>query len=186
MIPATTARMLAPYRAAYHERPIPAVLVPDAVSSALAASLRARVAGALEPFEIADRGRYARTREARDGDLEASLLTLASSELSGADLAIASVEWLRFVRGDYALSKDDVPQASPALELTLDVSSGATGEAEIVYARQSGEIVFVAPQEPLSLALVARVPSVRRYARYLTHRVGDAEVLRLRIVLRVL
>jgi hypothetical protein len=52
-------------------------------------------------------------------------------------------------------------------------------QAEIVYT--NGRDSFIVPQGCNSLALVERDESLYRYQRYLNHRVGQAEVWRLRL-----
>jgi hypothetical protein len=176
---------LEPLRADYEGRAIPAVFVPGAVSIERAAALRDRVATASrERFDLAHHGRFERTSEVRDAELETSLREFAE-HFTRARLVIVSTTWFVMRHGDYALARaDDAMRAAGApssIELTLDVSPGASGEADIVYARLDGSIVFAAPQEPRGLAIVERAAGVRRYERYLTHKVGDLAVTRMRM-----
>jgi hypothetical protein len=183
MIPAAAAETLAPYRTAYRECLIPSVVLPGALSGPAAAALREQLAEAgVQPYWVADRGRYEMNDTLEAPELFESLRELAE-HLAGAHFTVESARWLRLRRGSYALLRDDAPLAERHLELTLDLSAGSSGEAEVIYTHR-GQIFFAAPQQPGALALVERGPTVRRYDRYLTHCVGDAEIVRLRMALR--
>ncbi len=189
MIDGQLAEALEPLRAAYEGRAIPAVFVPGVVSIAHATRLSTAVDQAeRERFDVAHRGRYERTSAVRDLELEGKLPAIAE-HFARRKLMIASSVWIVMRHGDYALSRDDDSATrgdhEGAIELTLDVSPHPTGEADLVYARAGGGIVFAAPQEPRGLAIVERVAGVRRYERYLTHRVGDRVVTRMRMRLEL-
>ncbi len=158
---------------------IPSLLRADAAE----ALRRALAADGMDRFDFAPQGRYAHNDRFAAADLVERLRGLAA-RIAGAPLALGRVRWLRFAHGDYALLWGDhaTRRPEPHLELTLDFSSRATNEAEIVYTR-GAEAAFVVPQWPGCLALVERPPDLLRYERYLTHRVGEAEVYRLRIEL---
>lgn len=184
MIPEGAARALEPLRAAYRAAPIGAVIVPGAVTAALAGGLREELRSAgFTPWFVADRGRYAVNDGVEVPELFDSLRALAA-HLAGEALEISGSRFLLLRRGDYALRKDDQVPEERSLELTLDLSERPTGAAEVIYTHR-GEPFFVVPQAPGSVALVERAPTVRRYDRYLGHRVGEAEVIRLRLALRV-
>jgi hypothetical protein len=142
-----------------------------------AADLRARIS--MRPFFIADRGRY-HQGELVEGELFERLRESAE-RTAGAPLEVASHQWLRLGHGDYQLMRDDSVGRVEGrhLELILDFSEQATGQAEIFYS--DGPLLA---QTPLSLALVERHDSQYRYQRYLNHQVGDAQVFRLRLSLR--
>jgi hypothetical protein len=183
MIAPAAARALAPFRRAYGEHPLPHVEVPAAVSPALAASVRASLAPSrFEAFDLAPRGRYERCADPPEPGLASTLVEVASF-LAAAPLAVVSATWVRAQHGSYALLRDDagVPDGVVA-ELVLDVSERATGEGQLIYTHR-GQAYFVATQAPGALALVARGPTVRRYLRYVTHRAGDATLLRLVLAL---
>lgn len=183
MIAPSAAAALAPFRRAYAEHALPHVEVPGAVSPALAARVRAGLAGSrFEPFELAPRGRYERCADPPDAELAATLADVASF-LAGAPLAVLGATWIRARHRSYALLRDDDPPPDAAAELVLDVSERATGEGQILYTHR-GQAYFVAPQAPGALSLVARGPTVRRYMRYVTHRAGDAVLLRLVLQLK--
>jgi hypothetical protein len=174
-------RDLQPHRAAFRSAPIPAVVIPGVISPAAARPIReAILSAAFTPFDLAPRGRYAFLDGARDAALEGALLAIAEP-IVDRRLAVARSRWARLVHGDYALLRDDRDE-EPSVELTLDISERASGGAEICYCHR-GRLVFAAPQIPGSLTIVERGPAIRRYERYLSRRVGDAEIVRLRLVL---
>ena len=182
MIPDAAVAALRPFRVAFREMPVPAVMVPGAVSTELAAAIRAELSGlTFIPYFVADRGRYAYRDDLEVTELFDSLVALAE-HLADEPLRIADSRFYSLGRGDYALRKDAPAPAARRLELTVDLSQRATGQGEVVYAHR-GQVFFVAPQEPGAVSLVDRQPTVDRYDRYLGHRVGDARVLRLRLLL---
>jgi hypothetical protein len=147
-----------------------------------------RAALAAEPFasfDVANRGRYGHSRvSVPRGVLDA--LTGLSSACVGGGVRLASHRWYRFRRGDYSLCRDDaawIPGGiAGALDLTLDLSTCATGEAEVVFTHR-GQAFFTVPQRPGEVGLVERGPTIERYDRYLTHRTGTQVVERLRLLL---
>lgn len=162
---------------------VPAVLLGDLISEAIAARLREQVRPGLRPFYIADRGRYQVDETLNEPELFASLADLASSILD-VPLVVARARWVRMVHGDYALSKDDDrlwAGMTRHSEMVLDFSAAQSDDAQIVYTGDKG--AFWIPQQPRGGALVDRRQPVVRYDRYLTHRVGDAEVFRLSLAL---
>ena len=174
-------RSLDPHRAAFRSAPIPAVVIPNVISPAAAEPLRDAVLSApFTRFDLAPRGRYAFLDAAPNPALEGALLAIAEPIVERR-LEVASSRWSRLVHGDYALLRDDRAD-KPSVELTLDISERASGGAEICYCHR-GRLVFAAPQIPGSLTIVERGPSIRRYERYLSRHVGDAEIVRLRLVL---
>lgn len=182
MIAPAAAQALAPFRRAFGESPLPHVEVPGAVSPALAARVRAGLADSVfERFDLAPRGRYERCDDAPDPELAKTLAGVASF-LADRPLAIVGATWIRTRHGSYALIRDDEPRPDAVAELVLDVSERATGEGQAFYTHR-GQPYFVATQAPGALALVARGPTVRRYLRYVTHRAGDAILVRLVLAL---
>ncbi len=163
------------------------VVSEGAIDVARAAAEAAR----FEPFDLAHRGRYAFS-DARVPEPVVTELVALGALCTGRRLGLRQHRWVRMVRGDYALEADDaawVPtvssDTSPPLDVTLDVSTRETGEAEVVFTR-GGAAFFTVAQRPGEVGLVERSPGVARYERYLTHRVGDAQVVRLRLWLAVL
>lgn len=174
-------RDLQPHRAAFHSAPIPGVVIPDVISRGVAKPIRDAILSAdFTPFDLAPRGRYAFLDGARDAALEGALVAIAEN-IVGRRLNVARTRWTRLVHGDYALLRDDRDE-DPSVELTLDISEQASGGGEICYCHR-GRLVFAAPQIPGALTIVERGPAIRRYERYLSRRVGDAEIVRLRLVL---
>jgi hypothetical protein len=172
-------------RSYFENASIRAVLLGDLVTETIAAELRERVLPGLRPYWLPDRGRYHVNDAHVEPELFASLAELASA-IAETPLVAGRARWVRLVRGDYALYKDDSRRRAnlPAhLEMVLDVSAAPSDDAQIVYTNL--ESTFWIPQRPLGGALVDRRPPVQRYDRYLTHRVGDAEVFRLNLVLEV-
>ena len=149
-------------------------LAPEAASA-----LRAKISERVQPFFIADRGRYHANGEFADAELFAKLRAFAVESVG--PLELGPHQWLRLGHGDYQLIRDDSVGrvAGRHVELILDFSERATGQAEIFYT--DGALL---PQTPLSLALVERHDSQYRYQRYLNHQVGDAQIFRLRLSLR--
>jgi hypothetical protein len=161
------------------------VMVPSAAPPESTLLLRAW-AGAfgLEPFFIADRGRYHRNDTFVDDELFDALRRLAE-RIVEAPLSVGPPRWLRFGHGDYALTHGDATERPTGsfIELTLDFSDTETGQGAVVYTDGIGRIVL--PQWPGSLALVERPAKLYRYERYLTHRVQASQIFRLRLPLGI-
>lgn len=182
--------MIAPYllidgtaeflRASMAAAELRAVLLPSAVDDAVAAELRARAeAAGWTRYALADRGRFDHDDALQVDPLWDELGGLAAS-IAGAPVTLARGRWLRQRRGDYSLVKDDsrTRPPGPLVELALDVSSGASGEAEAVFL--DGTASFVMPQIPGVLAVVERSATTVRYLRPPTVRgVGGHDVIRL-------
>jgi hypothetical protein len=159
------------------------VVVPTLLEPETALALRQRLAGEVAPFYIADRGRYHLSTAHVDEELFAALGAFAGA-VAGGPLHRLEQRWLRFVRGDYQLTHGDhLDRATRGrhLELTLDFSAAETDQGESIFT--DGRATFIIPQLPLSLALVERDDSLYRYDRYFNHKIGDAEVWRLRLSL---
>ncbi|UQA55176.1 hypothetical protein [Polyangium aurulentum] len=173
---------LAQLKQSYLAATIPAVTIPGVLSLEAAEEIRARLAGGdFEPFFLAHRGRYARNASYADEELFEGLVALAQ-EVTGEPLRVAAFRWMRLVRGDYALMRDDPAPLDRHTELTLDVSGDVTGAAEICYAHR-GRLFHAVSQLPGAVGLVQRGPTIRRYDRYLNHAVRDAEIVRLTLTL---
>jgi hypothetical protein len=160
-----------------------AVFVPGAITAAAAAVLRALAdAAAWSRFDVADRGSYHEATLGTDPLLD-ELAALACA-ITGEELAPIAVRARRLRHGDYSLMKGDARSRPAGLlaELVVDLSDAATGEAEVSYTDGSAALVVV-PQLPRSLALVERTPAIHRHERYLTHRIGAREVVRLYVEL---
>jgi hypothetical protein len=170
-------------RAAFRLSPLRSAMIEDVLPAEVLAVLRARVAPALRPFYVADRGRFHLNEEHVEPGV-ASVLSEVASSVAGVELVAGSPRWQRFVRGDYALYKDDAARwrgRTETHELIVDLSAQGSPEAQVVYFDGESGVVF--PQRPGLLGLVERRPGVQRYDRYLTHRSGAAEVFRLSLPL---
>lgn len=144
-------------------------LIPGAVDPDAAAALRRT--RKLRRFDLAHRGRYCFADVPRDPSLQRF-----AEQLFQLPLLPARPRLFKLTRGDYSLMFDDAQaRIERGVELTLDLSTEATGEGAIVY----GDLVV--PQQPGLLSAVLRVPGVYRYERYLPHGVGRAAVWRLRV-----
>ncbi len=174
-------------RGAFRASPLGAVLVPEVIPAEVREVLRERVRPGLEPFHLADRGRYHVNTSHRELEIAAVLAEVASSIVEQPLIAAPdAARWTRLVRGDYALYKDDARRwhgRPEPFELTLDFSVAGSEDAQVVYF--DGGSGLVVPQQPGLLALVARRENVQRYDRYLTHRVGEAEVFRVSLPLSI-
>jgi hypothetical protein len=155
----------------------------DVLAAARDGAERAR----FEAFDLAHQGRYERSEQPIP-DRVAEELARIASEASGRPVAVRRHRWMRMRAGDYSLRADDGAWLESAgipaepLDMTLDLSLMSTGEADVVFTHE-GTAYFTVPQRPGQIGLAERTPSVERYDRYLTHRVGDRVVLRLRLLL---
>jgi hypothetical protein len=136
-----------------------------------------------ERFDLAHRGRYAWSPAPIPSALEARLLHIAE-QCTGEPRRPLAHRFQRFARGDYSLvAEGSAWRASHpgAVEVTLDLSTDETGEAEVVYTHR-GLAAFSMPQRPGQQAVARWAPTMGRYDRYLTHRVSEATVLRLTLL----
>lgn len=167
------------------ESGLPAVSM-DAIldTSVLAAALEAIETLSFERRDLADQGVYDHASDAAAPEVEEALVELAS-RIARTPLEARARRWYRMRAGDYTLVKDDrwITEAAPGwLDLSVDLSPEPTGEAEVVFMHR-GAPFFTAPQRLGVVSLVTRGPTVTRFDRYLTHRVGSREVQRLRLLL---
>ncbi|HZS36504.1 MAG TPA: hypothetical protein VFF06_06750 [Polyangia bacterium] len=162
-----------------------ASLVPDAVACATLDAIRAEIAAApFKDYWIADRGKYRFNDSLALPEFFATLTQLAEAR-TGLRTSALAFRWTRHRHGDYAQPKDDDRfwAGRRAIDLTLDLSAAASDEGQVVWFDAARSLVL--PQTPGTLALVVRDAPLARYERYLTHRIGAAEVFRLRLVLSV-
>jgi hypothetical protein len=160
------------------------VVLPELVAEDRAAPMRAYVDEAgFAPFYEPDRGRYEINGDLAVPELFEELRELAE-QIVEHPLQIGPARWVRLRHRDYALLKGDAKTRASEdkhLEVTLDFSSRATGQAEIVYT--DGVEPWAVVQQPGSVAIVERDPWMYRYERYLDHRVADGVIYRLRLAL---
>ena len=155
-----------------------AVLLPGAMLAEAREALRESAAGApITVMAIADRGSYRQVSMPDSPFLE--ILAEYASAIAGETLVVRGAALRRLARGDYSLTKDDThPLAGLRAELLVDLSSAATGEAEVTWT-DGGSRTVALLQSPGSVALVERAPGIHRHERYLTARVGERVVERL-------
>jgi hypothetical protein len=172
-------------RAFFKASPAKALLLEGLIPETLGDRLRETVRPLLQPYYVADRGRFQVNDTHVDAELFSGLTELAA-DIAGVEVAPRRARWTRLVQGDYALYKADNRfwrEMQRHLEVVLDFSAAASFEAQIVYTTPTE--VFWMPQKPLCGALVDRRQQIQRYDRYLTHRSGDLEVFRLSLTLEV-
>jgi len=136
-----------------------------------------------EWFDEPDRGRFEHNRELAAPELFEELRELAELIVER-PVQLGPTRWVRLGRGDYALIKADAKARAADrryVELTLDFSARATGQAEIIYT--DGVESWVVGQLPGSVAIVEREPWLYRYERYLDHRVANGVIYRLGVAL---
>jgi hypothetical protein len=160
------------------------VVIPGLVSDDRAAAMRAQLDEAgFQPVHEPDRARYELNRELAAPELFDELRELVEHVVER-PLQVGPARWLRLRHRDYALLKADAKDPAVVgahLEVTLDFSACATGQAEIVYT--DGAESWMVPQQPGSVAIVERDPRTYRYERYLDHRVAQGVIYRLRLAL---
>jgi hypothetical protein len=192
MLAAGSDEALAPYREAFAQMAIGAIVVRDALSDAAAGEVRDRLRKlSFTPYRMLHRGHFAFVRDLEEPELCRRAVAIAEL-IAECKLSILRSRCLRLVRGDYVLSaEDDAAQAlaprlfderARALDVIIDLSEGSSGEAQVVYAHR-GEHFFAAPQLARSLTVVERRATVTRYHRYLNHRIGERVVHRLCLTL---
>lgn len=158
--------------------PMPAVIVPDAIGSALAAETRAALLHAgYTRYRRLDRASY---EEAPADGLRDVGETLAGivREVTGRDVALRGLRAVRLVAGDYMLTRHDRVHAERPIEALLDLSPAPIAHAAVHY-RHRGQVFFVFPTQPGALAIVERGPTVMCNHTYVSKLVPDAEVVRL-------
>lgn len=150
----------------------------------VAAAVDAVLSVRFERYELADRGAYDDAMVAAPDVVERRLTEIAS-HVARQSLEVRARRWYRLRAGDYTLAKDDrwARDVEPGwIDLSLDLSIAPTDEAEVVFSHR-GAAFFTVPQRLGVIGLVERGPTVTRFDRYLTHRVADRDVHRLRLLL---
>lgn len=160
-----------------------ALVVDGAVTAERAAEARARLERAgYQRYRLLDRGSYDVVGDPELSYLVADLTHLASKR-TGRALAPTEARALRLGPGDYLLGRHDRVHEDHPLELVLDLSPAAVPGAAVEY-RRRGQVFFVAPSRPGSLAIVERGPTVTANHTYVSKLHPDACVVRLVILLR--
>ncbi len=178
-----------------------AEIVPDAITPALAAELRARVEPHYARYTLVDRGSYehapidepalfaklAAIVENRLAIAGADAMALAGANATGATSAkrtmtVVEARVLRLSPGDYLLAHHDRVHEGNPIELVVDLSETAIAGAEVHY-RRRGAVFFRVPSAPRSLAIVERGPTVTCNHAYVS-RLREGAVVRLVALVR--
>ncbi len=146
-----------------------ATITPNAISAAIVAELRERLARiGYRRYALLDRGSY----EYLDDALDAGRARALFGD------AIGPVRALRLGPGDYLLAHHDHLHDHRQVELVLDVSAAAVPGAEVHY-RRRGQLFHRAPSQPGALSTVERDGAVTCHHTYVSRRYPAAEIVRL-------
>lgn len=182
-----------------------AEIVPDAITPALAAELRARVEPHYTRYTLVDRGSYeyapidepalfaklAGIVEQRLATAGADAMAMAGAMGSGAmgsgakasgTMTVVDARVLRLSPGDFLLAHHDRVHEGNPIELVVDLSETAIPGAEVHY-RRRGAVFFRVPSAPRSLAIVERGPTVTCNHAYVS-KLRDGAVTRLVALVR--
>lgn len=165
--------------------PTKGILLDNLIPESVAAEMREGVRPLLEPYYLADRGRYEVDETYQRNDVVYGLVALAS-ETAQLAFRLARTRWTRHTRGDYALFKNDSRLwrgMDRHFEMVLDFSAVASAEGHIFWTREAD--AFWMPQKPCAGVLIDRRQAIQRYDRYLSQRFGDGEIFRLTLALEV-
>lgn len=169
-------------RAAWRASPLPAVIVPAAIGSEVAAELRARFAAAgYARYALVDRASYEVNAAPAETELIEVLAGIAT-EVTGRTLTVSEAHVLRLGAGDYILVRHDRVYDSRPIELVLDLSPAVVPSAEVHW-RHRGQVFFTMPSAPGTLAIVERGPTVMSNHTYVSKRNPDASVVRFMMLL---
>lgn len=171
-----------------------AKIVPEAITNALAAELRARIEPHYTRYALLDRGsyEYAPIDEpalfARLVGIVEKRLADAVGETVGASFAVGSrtiveARVLRLSPGDYVLAHHDRVHEGNPIEIVLDLSATPAPGAEVHY-RRRGAVFYRVPSAPRSMAIVERGPTVTCNHTYVSKLHARASVVRLVALLR--
>lgn len=161
---------------------MPAVIVPAAIGAELmAAARRALEAAHYVRYPRIDRGSYDFVDDPPVPELAAALSGIAEA-VTGRTTTIAEARALRLHPGDYLLTRHDRVYDDRPLELVLDLSPAPVPGADVHW-RHRGQVFFVMPSAPGTLAIVERGPTVMSNHCYLSKR-ADAQVVRMRLLLK--
>lgn len=158
--------------------PLPAVIIPAAVGTELAAELRERFV--YQRYPQIDRASYDYLDAPAIPDV-LEILAGVASEVTGRALQVASARVLRLNPGDYILVRHDKVHDGRPIELVLDLSAAPVADAEVHW-RHRGQVYFTMPAAPCTLAIVERGPTVLVNHTYLSKR-GTNPVVRLNVML---
>ncbi|HVH47574.1 MAG TPA: hypothetical protein VM925_34800 [Labilithrix sp.] len=170
-------------REGWSASPLPAVVVPEAVGTSLAAEMRSRFEHAgYKRYALVDRGSYDVLGAPHVPEL-LDVLAGVAAEVTGRLLSVADARVLRLGAGDYLLVRHDRVYDARPVELVLDLSPEPVTGAEVHW-RHRGQVFFTMASAPGALALVERGPTVMCNHTYVSKRWADASVVRLVVLLR--
>jgi hypothetical protein len=132
-------------------------IVPAAIGAALATEVRSSLANYTR-YTLIDRGSYDFVDDPALPELHEVLAGIASG-VTSRELEIVSLRALRLRPGDYLLTRHDRVYEDRPVELVLDISAAPVAGAEVHW-RHRGQVFFVMPSAPGSLAVVERGPTV--------------------------
>ena len=162
---------------------MPAVVVPDAISAALATEVRARLERSpFVRYALLDRGSYEFVDRPEESELLA-VLTAIASDITGRDLEPQEARAVRLRAGDFILLRHDRVYEDRPLELILDLSPAPAPGSEVHY-RHRGQHYFTFGSTPGALSLVERAPTVMCNHTYVSKLRPQAEVVRLVVLLK--
>jgi hypothetical protein len=173
---------LTPYRDAFEQMALGAIVVRNGLSEQVAGDIRRRVTlKSFTPYRLAHRGNFVHADEIGEPELTTGLVEVAEF-ITQTRLAIVSERCYRLTHRDYVLSSvhaDELgfDEGARLVDTIVDLSESSSGEAQVVYAHK-GEHFFAAPQLSRSISIIERRPSVTRYHRYLNHKMEGRVVYR--------
>lgn len=169
-------------RSAWQASPLPAVIVPAAISAETAKELRSLFAETgYRRYTRIDRASYDTLALADQPELVEAVTGIAS-EVTGRPLRFLEGRVLRLGPGDYVLVRHDRVHDGRPVELVLDLSATSTPGAAVHW-RHRGQVYFAMPSSPGDLAIVERGPTVTSNHTYVSRRYPDASVVRLVVLL---
>lgn len=155
-----------------------AEIVPDAITSALAAEIRGRVSYAR--YTLVDRGSYEHAA-LDEPALFGKLVEIVAKRAPVSQLVEARV--LRLSTGDFLLAHHDRVYDGNPIQIVIDLSERSVPGAEVHY-RRRGAVFFRVPSSPRSMSIVERGPTVTCNHTYVSKLHADASVVRLVALLR--
>jgi hypothetical protein len=169
-------------RASWTQAVLPAVVVPAAIGSELAAEARARLEDVkYTRYPRIDRGSYDFIDDPPLTDVIEALRGIAEA-VTDRMTTIGGVRALRLHPGDYLLTRHDRVHEDRPLELVLDLSAAPVPNAGVHW-RHRGQVFFTMPPSPGALAIVERGPTVMSNHLYVSKRL-TASAVRLVVLLR--
>ena len=155
--------------------PLPALVVPAAVGSALASEVRSRLerTGSTR-YGLLDRASYDERKQLDEPELLGALTALVK-DITARELVLRESRVLRLNPGDYVLVRHDRVHEDRPIEVVLDLSETAVTGAEVHY-RHRGQVFFTFESTPGACSLVERAPTVMCNHTYVSKRSAGAVV----------